>query len=190
MKKYFLYISIVSAVLVVVGIVMDQPALYKPVAVATAMCLAIGLGAVPSLKGYQYTAWIISAVVAGMVYPEAFKSWGGVNLRDKTLILVIIQLVMFGMGTHMSLKDFSGLASTGKGVLVGLFCHFSIMPLMGLLLTKVFHFEPEIAAGIILIGSCSSGLASNVMVYLAKANLVLSVIVTAMATLNTGRYID
>jgi bile acid:Na+ symporter, BASS family len=83
----------------------------------------------------------------------------------------------------MSLKDFSGLASTGKGVLVGLFCHFSIMPLMGLLLTKIFHFEPEIAAGIILIGSCSSGLASNVMVYLAKANLVLSVIVTAMATL-------
>ena len=83
----------------------------------------------------------------------------------------------------MSLKDFSGLASTGKGVLVGLFCHFSIMPLMGLLLTKVFQFEPEIAAGIILIGSCSSGLASNVMVYLAKANLVLSVIVTAMATL-------
>jgi len=54
---------------------------------------------------------------------------------------------------------------------------------MGLLLTKIFHFEPEIAAGIILIGSCSSGLASNVMVYLAKANLVLSVIVTAMATL-------
>jgi BASS family bile acid:Na+ symporter len=183
MKKLILYASLVAAILVIVGIAMDQPALYKPAAVATAVCLAIGLGAVPSLKGYQYTAWIISAVVAGMVYPEAFKNWGGVNLRDKTLILVIIQLVMFGMGTHMSLKDFSGLASTGKGVLVGLFCHFSIMPLMGLLLTKVFHFEPEIAAGIILIGSCSSGLASNVMVYLAKANLVLSVIVTAMATL-------
>lgn len=183
MKKLILYASLVAAVLVTLGIAMDQPALFKPAAVATAVCLAIGLGAVPSLKGYQYTAWIISAVVAGMVYPEAFKSWGGVNLRDKTLILVIIQLVMFGMGTHMSLKDFSGLASTGKGVLVGLFCHFSIMPLMGLLLTKVFHFEPEIAAGIILIGSCSSGLASNVMVYLAKANLVLSVIVTAMATL-------
>lgn len=183
MKKLILYASLVAAVLIVIGIAMDQPALYKPAAVATAVCLAIGLGAVPSLKGYQYTAWIISAVVAGMVYPEAFKNWGGVNLRDKTLILVIIQLVMFGMGTHMSLKDFSGLASTGKGVLVGLFCHFSIMPLMGLLLIKVFHFEPEIAAGIILIGSCSSGLASNVMVYLAKANLVLSVIVTAMATL-------
>jgi len=183
MKRYFLYASALFAITLIAGIVMQQPVLYKPFALATAISLAIGLAAIPSLKGYQYTAWIISAVVAGMLFPEAFKSWGGVNLRDKTLILVIIQLVMFGMGTHMSLKDFSGLASTGKGVLVGLFCHFSIMPLMGLLLTKIFHFEPEIAAGIILIGSCSSGLASNVMVYLAKANLVLSVIVTAMATL-------
>ena len=183
MKKYLLYAAGLFAIALIVGIVLQQPSLYKPCALATAISLAIGLGSVPSLKGYQYTAWIISAVVAGMIFPEAFKNWGGVNLRDKTLILVIIQLVMFGMGTHMSLKDFSGLASTGKGVLVGLFCHFSIMPLMGLLLTKVFDFEPEIAAGIILIGSCSSGLASNVMVYLARANLVLSVIVTAMATL-------
>jgi bile acid:Na+ symporter, BASS family len=183
MKKYFLYASGLLAIALVIGIVLQQPLLYKPFALATAISLAIGLAAVPSLKGYQYTAWIISAVVAGMLFPEAFKNWGGVNLRDKTLILVIIQLVMFGMGTHMSLKDFGGLASTGKGVLVGLFCHFSIMPLMGLLLINIFHFEPEIAAGIILIGSCSSGLASNVMVYLAKANLVLSVIVTAMATL-------
>ena len=87
------------------------------------------------------------------------------------------------MGTHMRLSDFTGLRTTGKGVMVGLFCHFTVMPLMGLLLINLFHFDPEIAAGIILIGSCSSGLASNVMVYLAKGNLVLSVIVTAMATL-------
>lgn len=182
-SRISLWICAAAAVVLLAGIFLNNSDLYKPFALITAISLAIGLGSVPSLKGYQYTAWIISAVVAGMIFPKAFRNWGGVELRDKTLILVIIQLVMFGMGTHMSLKDFSGLASTGKGVLVGLFCHFSIMPLMGLLLTKVFHFEPEIAAGIILIGSCSSGLASNVMVYLAKANLVLSVIVTAMATL-------
>jgi bile acid:Na+ symporter, BASS family len=183
MKKYFLYAFGLFAIALVIGIAMQQPALYKPCALATAISLAIGLGAVESLKGYQYTAWIISAVVAGMIFPNALDKWGSFDLRDKNLKLVIIQLVMFGMGTHMSLKDFSGLRTTGKGVLVGLFCHFTIMPLMGLLLTKVFHFEPAIAAGIILIGSCSSGLASNVMVYLAKANLPLSVIVTAMATL-------
>jgi BASS family bile acid:Na+ symporter len=183
LQKFFLIVSMLAPVVLVAGIVMQNEWLYKPSALITAISLAIGLGAVASLKGYQYTACIAAAVVAGMMFPSAFTTWGNVNLRDKTLILVIIQLVMFGMGTHMSLKDFSGLASTGKGVLVGLFCHFSIMPLMGLLLTKMFHFEPEIAAGIILIGSCSSGLASNVMVYLARANLVLSVIVTAMATM-------
>ena len=183
LQQFFLIISMLAAVVLIAGIVMQNEWLYKGSALVTAISLAIGLGGVTSLKGYQYTAWIATAVVAGMMFPQAFTTWGSINLRDKTLILVIIQLVMFGMGTHMSLKDFSGLASTGKGVLVGLFCHFSIMPLMGLLLTKIFHFEPEIAAGIILIGSCSSGLASNVMVYLARANLVLSVIVTAMATM-------
>lgn len=182
-RKIFLIISLLAGIVLLVSIFLNEAAWYKSFALITAISLAIGLGSVPSLKGYQYTAWIIAAVVAGMIYPSAFTSWGDINLRDKWLILIIIQLVMFGMGTHMSLKDFSGLASTGKGVLVGLFCHFSIMPLMGLLLTKIFHFEAEIAAGIILIGSCSSGLASNVMVYLARANLVLSVIVTAMATL-------
>jgi BASS family bile acid:Na+ symporter len=183
LQHFFLIVSMLAAVALIAGIVIQNEWLYKPAAVVTAISLAIGLGAVTALKGYQYTAWIIAAVVSGMMFPEAFTTWGNVNLRDKTLILIIIQLVMFGMGTHMSLKDFSGLASTGKGVFVGLFCHFSIMPLMGLLLTKIFHFEAEIAAGIILIGSCSSGLASNVMVYLARANLVLSVIVTAMATM-------
>lgn len=157
--------------------------LWQPAAVCLSVSFAIGIGAINALKNYQYTAWIIVAVISAMIYPHAFLKWASVDLRNKWLILCIVQMVMFGMGIQMSIRDFSGLASTGKGVLIGLACHFSIMPLMGLLLTKVFHFEPEIAAGIILIGSCSSGLASNVMVYLARANLVLSVTVTAMATL-------
>jgi bile acid:Na+ symporter, BASS family len=147
------------------------------------LLFTLGMGAVPALKSYRYTAWIICAVVAAMIYPAAFTAWGGIDLRNKWLILVIIQMVMFGMGVQMSLRDFSGIATTGKGVAVGMLCQFSIMPLTGFLLTKVFSFEPEIAAGIILIGSCSSGLASNVMTFIARANLVLSVVVTALATL-------
>lgn len=170
-------------VVLLIGIFMQDPTWYKMGAVGTALFAAIGLGAIPALKGYRYTAWIITAVVAGMMYPGSFTHWGSVDLRDKWLMLVIIQMVMFGMGIQMKLEDFTGVKRTGKGVVIGLMCHFSIMPLMGLLLTKIFHFEPEIAAGIILIGSTSSGLASNVMVYLAKANLVLSVVVTAMATM-------
>jgi BASS family bile acid:Na+ symporter len=69
-----------------------------------------------------------------------------------------------------------------KGVLVGLSCQFLIMPLLGASLAKVFQLPPEVAAGVILVGSCSSGLASNVMTFMAKGNLALSVTMTALAT--------
>ncbi|MEI6950125.1 bile acid:sodium symporter family protein [Paraflavisolibacter sp. H34] len=182
-RKMSLGLSGLSLVLLIAGLYSGQPAVWQPAALCLSVFFSFGIGAVPALKSYQYTAWIITAVVAGMIYPMAFRSWGGFDLRNKWLILIVVQMVMFGMGTQMSLHDFSGLGSTGKGVLIGLLCHFSIMPLVGFLLTKIFHFDPEIAAGIILIGSCSSGLASNVMVYIARANLVLSVAVTAMATM-------
>jgi bile acid:Na+ symporter, BASS family len=181
--KIFVVIIGLAAIVLVTGIFLQNECIYKPSAIVLSVSLAVGIGAIPALKGFRYTAWIIAAVVAGMIYPQAFTHWGSFDLRNKWLMLVIIQTVMFGMGIQMRLKDFSGIMQTGKGVAIGLLCHFSIMPMVGLLLTKLFHFEPEIAAGIILIGSCSSGLASNVMVYLARANLVLSVIVTAMATM-------
>lgn len=145
--------------------------------------LALGLGAFSSLRGYQYTAWIIVAVVAGMLFPQRILYVGGFDMRHPWLILAVVQLVMFGMGTQMSPRDLKGVAKRPRGVMVGLLCQFSIMPLMGFLLSRMFAFPPEIAAGIVLIGTCSSGLASNVMAYLARANLALSVTVTTVATL-------
>lgn len=182
-RKIFLGLGGLCLALLVVGLLAAQQAVWQPAAVGLSLSLAIGIGAVPVLKGYQYTAWILAAVVAGMTYPGALLQWGDFDLRNRWMILVVVQLVMFGMGTQMSLQDFSGLARKGRGVLVGVLCQFSVMPLIGFLLTKLFSFDPEIAAGIILIGSCSSGLASNVMVYLAGGNLALSVTLTAVATL-------
>lgn len=182
-QKTALWLGLLALVLLLLSLLFDFDGWKSPVAVITAVACTIGLGSVKSLKNYQYTAWIIVAIVCGMIYPSAFLQWGDFDLRNKWVILFVIQLVMFGMGTQMSIKDFANIRTMGKGVLVGIMCQFSIMPLVGYLLTRVFHFEPEIAAGIILIGSCSSGLASNVMVYLARANLSLSVTLTAVATL-------
>ncbi len=70
-----------------------------------------------------------------------------------------------------------------KGVLLGLACQFTIMPIVGFTIATTFGFPPEIAAGIILVGSSPSGLASNVMSFIAKANLALSVTLTAVATM-------
>src|SRR5690606_3108107 len=101
----------------------------------------------------------------------------------KRLITPLLQIIMFGMGTTLSLWDFGRVIKMPKGVFVGIVCQFSIMPFLGWAIAKSFSFPPEIAAGIILIGSCPSGLASNVMSYLARANVALSVTLTAIATL-------
>ncbi|WP_159517166.1 bile acid:sodium symporter family protein [Sunxiuqinia indica] len=183
LQRYTLWLGVLAALLLVVSLSAGYGNLISPLTVIAAVSITIGLGSIPLLKSYQYTAWIMLAFVCGMIYPSAFLQWGSFDLRNKWLILIVVQLVMFGMGTQMSLKDFAGLRTMGRGVLVGIICQFSIMPLTGYILTRIFDFDPEIAAGIILIGSCSSGLASNVMVYIAKANLALSVTLTTLATL-------
>jgi len=183
LRKLCLGITGCSLLLLIGGLFIGIAGLWQAAAVSMAVSFSVGMGAIPALQNYQYTGWIITAVVAGMIYPSAFLEWGDFDLRNQWVILIVVQLVMFGMGTQMSLDDFSGLATSGRGVLIGLLAHFSIMPLVGFGLTQLFGFEPEIAAGVILIGSCSGGLASNVMVYLARSNLVLSVTMTAMSTL-------
>jgi BASS family bile acid:Na+ symporter len=116
-----------------------------------------------------------------MFYPAYFVSIS--NFELKLLIVPLLQIIMFGMGTAMSIKDFLGVVKMPKGVLVGLVCQFTIMPVLGFAIAHMFGFSAEIAAGVVLIGSSPSGLASNVMAYLAKANLALSVTLTAVSTL-------
>ena len=151
--------------------------IWQILALLAAVALAIGLRFSPTLRGYQFTAWIIAAVTAGMLFPTETLKF---NLSNK---LIVIQAVMFGMGTQMKLADFKGVMKMPWAVAIGVFGQFTIMPLVGWGLTKVFHFDdPEIAAGIILIGACSAGLASNVMAYIAKANLALSITMTSVTT--------
>ena len=150
---------------------------------ALAAGMAIGLRFHPKLRGFQFTAWILVAVAAGMIYPNQLLRAGDFDLRNPWLLLIIVQAVMFGMGTQMKLADFQGVAKMPRAVGIGLLGQFTIMPLVGFGLIKLFHFEPEIAAGVILIGSCSAGLSSNVMAYIAKANLALSITMTSVSTL-------
>ncbi len=70
-----------------------------------------------------------------------------------------------------------------RAVLIGIFLQFSIMPVVGFGLAKAFGFEPSVAAGVILIGACPGGVASNLMTFLSKGNVALSVTMTACSTL-------
>lgn len=144
-------------------------------------CLGIAFRGNFFLKGFSYTVIILSVVSLAIYYPLYFKMAG--NRQSTFLIPYLLQVIMFGMGTELSLKDFAQVLRMPKGVIVGIVCHYTIMPLIGYAIARIFHFPPEIAAGIILIGCCPSGLASNVMCYLARANLALSVSVTTISTL-------
>ena len=137
---------------------------------------------IEQLVTYRFTLWILIANLAALIAPQWFLTIGGVSLTNSWLLLIIVQLIMFGMGTQMSVRDFVHVARMPYGVVVGISCQFIIMPLLGYGLARTFAFPPEVGAGLILIGSCSSGLASNVMTYIAKGNLALSVTLTAIAT--------
>lgn len=143
--------------------------------------LAIGVSGYKNLKTYVFTILIFAGVSIALFYPEYLTHIGDFKLT--ILIIPLIQIIMFGMGTSMSLKDFGAVFKSPKGVLIGVSAQLGIMPIMGFALAKLSNFPPEIAAGIVLIGCSPSGVASNVMAYLAKANLALSITITAIATL-------
>lgn len=145
------------------------------------MSLAIAFRGNNFLRGLSFTVIILAVVSLAMYYPEHFITIGSFKLS--ALIVPLLQIIMFGMGTELSLKDFAQVLAMPKGVIVGIVCHYTIMPLIGFAVANLFNFPGEIAAGIILVGCCPSGLASNVMSYLARANLALSVSVTTISTL-------
>lgn len=152
-----------------------------PILMLFFISLAIGFRGYEPLKGLVFTMIIFAAVSMAMYYPQYFLQVGNFELTG--LITPLIQIIMFGMGTSMSAKDFVAVIKTPKGVGIGVFAQFAIMPLTGYVLASMSNFPPEIAAGIVLIGCSPSGMASNVMSYLAKANLALSITITAIATL-------
>jgi bile acid:Na+ symporter, BASS family len=152
-----------------------------PFVISSLVCLAIGGRSKPAINQHSFTLWVIIAVAIGMYFPQYFRQIGEFKLTK--LIVPLIQLIMFTMGNEMSLKDFEGVIKTPKAVIIGLVCHFTIMPLIALVLANTMGFPPEIAAGIILMGSVPSGVTSNVLAFIAKANMPLSVTIASISTL-------
>lgn len=152
-----------------------------PLLIAFFITLSFAVKGFQPTKGLSFTMWMFTAVTTAMFYPQYFVSMGGFQL--KTLIVPLLQIIMFGMGSQMSLNDFTGVIKMPKGVVIGVSAHYLVMPLMAFIITRVFNFPPEISAGIILVGCVPSGLASNVMSLLANANLALAVTIGAVTTI-------
>ena len=106
---------------------------------------------------------------------------GGGELKQA--VIPLVQLIMFGMGTTLAFGDFARIVRMPKAVLIGLGLQYTVMPLMGWTYAKLFGLQREVAVGLILYGSCAGGVSSNVITYIAGANLALSVTMTAFSTM-------
>jgi len=173
-----------AAIALVAGAVMafsGNGANAGPAFIAFFLLMAIGVKVNATLGRFSYTLLIFASTVAALYYPGFFTSWGSFKLS--VLLIPLIQVIMFGMGTSMGVQDFVGVVKNPRGVFIGVVSHFIIMPGVGYVLAKSSGLPPEIAAGIVLIGCSPNGMASNVISYLAKANLALSITITAVSTL-------
>ncbi len=132
------------------------------------------------LRGFSFTAWVLVCVGFALAWPHLLHEWGGFRLS--LLIVPLTQLIMFGMGTTLSLKDFAGILVAPWPVFLGVALQFCVMPVVGFMIATSFGFEGELAAGIVLIGSVSGGVASNLMAFIAGANVALSVTMTVVST--------
>ncbi len=133
------------------------------------------------MKRQKFGIAIVLCALAACVWPQAFDTWCGVKLLK--LISPTIGLIMFGMGTTLSPDDFLRVVKMPAAVAVGVVLQFLVMPLTGWCLATAFGFDGELGAGIVLVGSVAGGTASNVITYLARANVALSVTMTCISTL-------
>lgn len=181
--KSLLWLSLICLIGTIVMIFVDPGSPLLAIFMTTMfISLAIGVRGTDSIfKSFAFSLWIFSAVTFSMFYPQYMTSWGGYQLSN--LIVPLIQLIMFGMGTQLSIQDFKGVFKKPKGVGVGLICQYTIMPVVGITIALTFGFPAEVAAGVVLIGSCPGGVASNVMAFIAKADLALSITLTAVSTM-------
>jgi len=180
-NRILLSASVLGLAALLVGWAAGIEAMLGPACILWLGALATYCGTHPKLKVFTFTFWVFTMMAAALFYPAAFDTWNGFKLSR--LNTPLIQLIMFGMGASLSIGDFVRALKMPKAVLIGMFLQFTVMPVLGWAIATSFGFEPEVAAGIILIGSCSGGVASNVMVFLARGNVALSVTMTACSTL-------
>ncbi len=131
---------------------------------------------VSQFAGNTFAVWVLLFAALAFFVPDGF-TWIAPHIS------ILLGVIMFGMGMTLSLDDFTEVLKQPKKVGIGVLAQFTIMPLIAFGLAVVFKLPPEIAAGVILVGCCPGGTSSNVMTYLARGNIALSVAITSCTTL-------
>lgn len=131
---------------------------------------------VSQFAGKTFAIWVLVFAAFAFFLPAQF-TW------IAPYISILLGVIMFGMGMTISAKDFKEVGRHPLKVVIGVLAQFIVMPLLAFALAKGLRLEPEIAIGVILVGCCPGGTASNVMTFLAKGNTALSVAITSVSTL-------
>ncbi|MCL6705638.1 bile acid:sodium symporter family protein [Pseudomonas sp. R2.Fl] len=131
---------------------------------------------VSAFVGKTFALWVLAFAVLGYLFPDTFK-------QIAPWIVTLLAIIMFGMGLTLSTDDFREVVRRPMDVGIGVVSQFLIMPLLAVLLTTIIPMSPEVAAGVILVGCCPGGTSSNVMTYLSKGDVALSVACTSVTTL-------
>ena len=126
---------------------------------------------------YMAVIALLVAIIA-LVFPDPVK-----GVIKTSYVNTLLGIVMFGMGMTLKLSDFKVVFTKPRAVITGILSQYIIMPLLAFLLVKIFNLDPALAVGVILVGSCPGGTSSNVMTYLAKGDVALSVGMTACTTI-------
>ena len=120
---------------------------------------------------------VLVAALLALAFPSALQ-----QIRP-TVINPMLGVIMFGMGLTLNLQDFKIVFSRPKDVVIGCLAQFTVMPLLAWGLAWAFNLDEALALGVVLVGCCPGGTASNVITYLAKGDLALSVGMTGVSTL-------
>ena len=145
------------------------------------IAVALTIATLPQTRTYSFASWVVAAVLAGLVYPQIYLQY--LPFDYSQCLSILLQVAMFGMGATLTIKDFARILKMPKGVFVGAVLQFSIMPFLGWIVSKALDLPPELMLGMILLGASPGGISSNVITYLAKGNVALSVTMTAVSTL-------
>ncbi|AIZ79238.1 bile acid:sodium symporter family protein [Actinobacillus equuli] len=123
-----------------------------------------------------FAIWVVFFAIIAAQFPDTFKQF-------VPWIPYLLGIVMLGMGLTLTFKDFAEVTKNPKAAILGVIAQFVVMPSIAFVLAKAFQLPPDLAIGVILVGSCPGGTSSNVMTYLAKGNTALSVACTTVSTL-------
>ena len=126
----------------------------------------------------KYMAIIVLAVAALALFVPSSSLW-----IDTAWINYLLMIIMFGMGLTMKPRDFAPVFTHPKDILIGCAAQFIIMPSLAFGLSRLFGLDPALTAGVVLVGTCPGGTASNVITYLSKGDVALSVGMTGVNTL-------